>query len=97
VTSINQKVEYVKGEARRDPGGHHCHWPGCDRKVAPALWGCKEHWYKLPRWLRSKIWQTYRPGQEKTKTPSREYVEVALEVQRWIESRPQPPQQGTLL
>lgn len=63
---------------------HTCHWPGCDKEVPPALWGCQGHWFALPKRLRNRIWATYRPGQEVTKTPSAEYIEVALEVQRWI-------------
>ena len=64
---------------------HHCHWPGCPREVPPKLWGCKHHWFLLPRRLRDRIWATYVPGQEITKTPSRAYVDVAREVQQWIE------------
>lgn len=63
---------------------HHCHWPGCPKEVPPAIWGCSRHWFKLPKSLREQIWQTYRPGQEITKTPSAAYVKVALEVQAWI-------------
>ena len=63
---------------------HKCHWPTCNREVPPKLWGCKEHWFRLPLRLRRKIWATYVPGQEITKTPSSEYMEAALEVQAWI-------------
>ena len=63
---------------------HTCHWPGCEKNCPPAMWGCKEHWFKLPRSLRNKIWNAYRPGQEITKTPSAQYIEVALEVRKWI-------------
>lgn len=63
---------------------HHCHWRGCNVETPPSMWGCRAHWFKLPKRLRDKIWATYRPGQEITKTPSREYVEVANEVQLWI-------------
>ena len=52
--------------------------------VPPAAWGCRPHWYKLPGYLRRKIWASFRPGQEVSKTPSRRYVEVAREVQEWI-------------
>ena len=48
------------------------------------MWGCKFHWFCLPKYLRDKIWDTYVPGQEITKEPSEEYMEVAMEVQRWI-------------
>lgn len=51
------------------------------------MWGCREHWFKLPTKLRSRIWETYKPGQEVTGTPSREYIEVALEVQAWCKER----------
>ena len=48
------------------------------------MWGCQRHWYVLSKALCSKIWAAYVPGQEITKTPSAEYVEVAREVQRWV-------------
>jgi hypothetical protein len=48
------------------------------------MWGCKTHWFALPKYLRDKIWATYRPGQEITKTPSLEYIAAAREVQEWI-------------
>lgn len=63
---------------------HTCHWPGCGEHVPPKLWGCRAHWYKLPKRLRDKIWATYRPGQEIDKNPSPEYLAVAREVQDWI-------------
>lgn len=65
---------------------HTCHWPGCGTKVPPAMWGCKSHWFRLPKDLRNRIWATYRTGQEISKTPSREYVEAALAVRDWIEA-----------
>lgn len=64
--------------------GHYCHWPGCEKSVPPRLWGCSSHWFKLPIHLRSKILRTYVAGQEITKTPSRAYIDAALEVQKWI-------------
>jgi hypothetical protein len=63
---------------------HECHWPGCKVLVPPAMWGCKPHWFALPKRLRDRIWATYRRGQEVTKTPSAAYIEVANEVQAWI-------------
>jgi hypothetical protein len=65
---------------------HECHWPGCQQQVPPATWGCKPHWYRLPKDLRDRIWRAYRPGQEKDGRPSRHYVEVAREVQAWIQA-----------
>lgn len=79
---IGKKVRYVKSQGQtRD---HHCHWPGCKEQVPPALWGCRKHWYRLPKHLRDRIWETFRPGQEKNMTPSKEYLKVAQEVQEWI-------------
>jgi hypothetical protein len=48
------------------------------------MWGCKEHWFKLPKHLRDLIWRAYRPGQEIDQRASREYVEAARQVQAWI-------------
>lgn len=83
---MNTKAEYVRTETFHD-GKHHCHWPGCDKAVPPAMWGCKAHWFKLPMSLRNKVWAAYRPGQEITKTPSPRYIEVAKEVQAWINAQ----------
>jgi hypothetical protein len=81
-SSKDEKVRHVKRS--KQTRKHTCHWPGCTRQVAPALWGCLPHWRKLPKYLRDKIWITYRPGQEETLTPSKAYIEVAREVQAWI-------------
>ena len=48
------------------------------------MWGCKKHWFMLPRGLRQRIWATYRPGQEIEKNPSARYLHAANEVQAWI-------------
>lgn len=82
MTTIAQKADYVRGQAQARP--HECHWPGCAQQVPPAMWGCRAHWYKLPRELRAKIWSAYRPGQEIDQRPSRDYVAIAREVQEWI-------------
>jgi hypothetical protein len=63
---------------------HHCHWIGCENEVPPRMWGCKEHWFRLPKVLRDLIWATYRPGQEITKNPSPEYIAAAQKVRAWI-------------
>lgn len=90
------KADHVRAEiAAGAETVHHCHWPDCTENVAPAAWGCKKHWFKLPQTLRNKIWIAYKPGQETTKTPSRLYVEVAREVQEWIAAN--HPTQATLL
>lgn len=84
------KFDYVREAIAAAPAGdagdgrHTCHWPGCTKRVPPAAWGCKAHWYRLPFALRRKIWAAFRPGQEVTKTPARSYVDVAREVQEWI-------------
>jgi hypothetical protein len=69
---------------------HHCHWPGCPKAVPPKLWGCREHWFRLPAHLRKRIWATYQPGQEITKTPSAEYLAAAHAVQEWIYAHQYP-------
>lgn len=66
---------------------HICHWPSCTRAVPPKMWGCRQHWFKLPSASRERIWATYVPGQEITKTPSPAYLEAARAVQDWIEGQ----------
>lgn len=81
-TSLEEKRVYVRSQGQTR--NHACHWPGCSWQVPPAMWGCKVHWFKLPKYLRDKIWNAYIPGQEATMTPTDEYLAVADETQRWI-------------
>jgi len=76
------KIRHVlaAGQTRR----HECHWTGCTAQVPPAMWGCKTHWFRLPKRLRDRIWATYRIGQESRGDPSPEYLAVAREAQDWI-------------
>jgi hypothetical protein len=85
-TKTKDKVAYVLGQGQTR--SHHCHWPGCDKQVPPAKWGCATHWFRLPASLRNKVWVAYRPGQEVNGTPSAAYLEVAKEVQAWIKENP---------
>jgi hypothetical protein len=82
MTSLNEKRAHVARakKTRR----HTCHWMGCTKQCPPAMWGCKEHWFKLPRHLRDAIWRAYQPGQEERLDPSDEYMRVAELVQKWI-------------
>jgi hypothetical protein len=76
------KAAYVKAQGQdRD---HSCHWPGCPAQVPPAMWGCRGHWFTLPKPIRDDIWRAYRPGQERDMRPSRTYVEAAQAAQEWI-------------
>lgn len=83
--SRTEKAAYVRGQGQNRR--HHCHWPKCDKQVPPAMWGCRAHWFKLPKRLRDAIWDTYKIGQEVSMTPSAEYLAVAREVQEWIEAQ----------
>lgn len=82
MNNITTKVTHVMraGQTR----AHRCHWPDCPVEVPPAMWGCRAHWYSLPKHFRDAIWATYRPGQENDGKPSRAYVIVAQQVRDWI-------------
>lgn len=79
---MSSKADYVRAQPQSRQ--HHCHWPGCNKQVPPAMWGCRQHWFKLPAELRAKVWREYQPGQEIDGTPSAAYLAVADEVQKWI-------------
>lgn len=55
---------------------HTCHAHGCTRAVSPAMWGCKMHWFSLPKKIRDAVWREYRSGQEIDKQPSLRYLAV---------------------
>ena len=86
MSSIAEKADHVRAarDALTPHRAHTCHWPGCGKQVPPAMWGCPQHWYKLPLSLRNKVWAAYRVRQEDDLSPSRRYIEVAREVQDWI-------------
>lgn len=86
---IGCRVKARQGQDRN----HTCHWPGCTKQVPPAMWGCKDHWFKLPYRLREEIWASYRPGQEKDMNPSAAYMEAANKVQEWIRRAAGPAQE----
>ena len=65
---------------------HTCHHPLCDVKVSPSMLACRKHWYQLPKHLRDDVWRTYVAGQEITKSPSKEYMEVIARVQKYWRS-----------
>ena len=67
---------------------HTCHWTGCGKAVPPSMWGCREHWFKLPKLLRAKVWRHYRAGQEVDKRPSPEYLATVREIKAWIADQP---------
>lgn len=79
---MSRKSDYVRSQGQTR--NHTCHWPGCTRQVPPAMWGCKKHWFRLPLKIRTRIWRTYRPGQEVDMQPSPEYIEAAEAAQEWI-------------
>jgi hypothetical protein len=79
---INEKAEHVRRSSQTRL--HLCHWPGCNRQVPTAKWGCVQHWFKLPPNLRARIWRAYKIRQEDSGRPSEAYLVVAREAQDWI-------------
>ncbi len=68
---------------------HTCHAKGCRTHVRPALLMCRRHWAMVPPALRTAIWATYRPGQERDKQPSREYLAAARDAINAVAEREQ--------
>lgn len=87
-----QKAAHVR--AAKQTRSHHCHWPDCPEQVPPASWGCRAHWFTLPKNIRDRIWDAYRPGQEKTMSPSGQYLDAADAAQKWIAARSAPRAQA---
>lgn len=91
---MNEKRDYVMKQARAgQTRPHTCHWPGCTEQVPPAMWGCKAHWFTLPRAIRDLIWATYRMGQEEDGDPSPAYLAAADRADAWIVQYEQRPVQ----
>lgn len=63
---------------------HTCHAYNCKRPVPPKLMMCGKHWAIVPAELKAKVWKYYRPGQERDKRPSMEYLATLRECQRQV-------------
>jgi hypothetical protein len=72
------------GEEAMSDTRHTCHWPGCGKPVPPKLLMCSSHWRRLPAQIRSRIWTTYRNGQELDKNPSSAYVAAVRAALDWV-------------
>jgi len=66
---------------------HQCHATACARSAPPAMFMCAAHWYALPWPMRTKIWRTYRPGQEEDKRPSAAYCKAAKQAVCWLAAK----------
>lgn len=70
----------MSGQHRGEPKRPYpCPWPGCRKRTRPGYLMCRSDWYRLPAALRSRIWDTYRPGQTLA-TASAEYLEALRDV-----------------
>ena len=49
------------------------------RALPPEMWGCRKHWFMVPKPIRDRIWRTYRVGQCDDMNPSRGYLLAAKE------------------
>ena len=59
--------------------GQRCAWPRCPVTAKRGRLMCYRHWVSLPKQLRARIWEHYRPGQNAlTCTP--EYREALHDV-----------------
>ena len=63
---------------------HTCHATACTKRVPPEMFMCKRHWFILPKSIRDKIWETYRPGQCDDWNISSEYAEAAKAGVRYV-------------
>ncbi len=61
---------------------HSCMWPRCNEQVSAALWGCRRHWFALPKEIRDRIYAAYRVGQTHL-TMSEEYRDALVVAERW--------------
>lgn len=73
---------------------HHCHALNCKASVPPRLHMCAPHWRLVPRDLQRALYAAYRPGQERTMTPSAQYLRAAAACVRSVaEAEGQPPEE----
>lgn len=57
---------------------HICHAIKCKKECPPKYLMCKQHWSMVPADLQAAVWGHYRPGQERDKNPSAEYMRASM-------------------
>jgi hypothetical protein len=63
---------------------HRCWATGCERQITLDRLMCLHHWSMLPKRLKDRIWQLYRPGQETIGEPSQTYLKAIEEARAFI-------------
>lgn len=61
---------------------------------------CYRHWSLIPKAKQRELWQVYREGQEVSKSPTREYMDVARALRVFVadvEGVPVPPMMRELV
>lgn len=53
---------------------HRCHAHDCKAPCPPRHLMCARHWRMVPKPIQRLVWDTYRPGQERDKIPTRAYL-----------------------
>lgn len=61
---------------------HKCFWPTCSATVSTTMFGCRRHWFRLPKRIRDKIWEGYRNSRSI-------WLEAAKEARRFAEENPE--------
>lgn len=69
---------------------HHCHAHKCTIETGPSLFMCPFHWRMLPSVYQEAILMAYKSGQERTKTPSPEYMKAAHSAKLCLAEREYP-------
>lgn len=59
---------------------HACNWPTCPKRVPVDMWGCRDHWFRLPPEIRRRIWKEYDPNDRLSPV----YLAAFNEAQEWI-------------
>lgn len=65
---------------------HTCHAKRCDVEVPPRLFMCKTHWGLIPKKMQAELWDSYVPGQEVRKDPTRKYLQVARSLINYVDT-----------
>lgn len=66
---------------------HTCHATACAKEVPPEMFMCRTHWFSLPKFMRTRIWLTYRDGQCDDWQITHDYANAARDAVRFIADR----------
>lgn len=70
---------------------HRCPGPGCAEQVPFEMLACRQHWYQVPRPVRSAVWRAWANGSGAGTAEHTAAMELAIDSMHPLRATQSPP------